>query len=237
MLKLKTLPAAFGVRSGSPFALKGEALLEWSGLEYEKEMSEPRFGPRGKMPVLIDGDTVVPDTRNIQWYLEDSYGVSFDDHLTPDERATAKAVSRMCEEHLYWAQTYFRWHDHADLVRETLFAKVPGLLRGAIFGSVQRKLRRDMWGHGFGRMTREEKIRLATEELQTLAALVGDKPYLFGDKPCSADFSAFGLVLNILAPETPTPISEPAEPLRAYAERVEQVVFAREDARLRLAAA
>lgn len=224
-LKLQTLPPAFGVRCASPFALKAETLLAIAGLDYEKELSQPRFGPRGKMPVLHVDGRVIPDTRNIQSYLEEERGVDFDGHLDGPVRAQVVALRRLAEEHLYWAQTCFRWADYPSLVRDTFFAEVPRPMRGFVFGMVKRKVDRDAWGHGFGRLPRPEQITRTLEDLEALRVALGDRPFFYGEKPGSLDASIYPLLLNLAAPGTPSVVLPQVLAMAPYIERVEQAVF------------
>src|SRR5262245_6318704 len=54
----------------SPFVRKVRIALEEKGLAYEMEGPAPHLHPLGKMPVLRDGDVVVPDSSVICAYLE-----------------------------------------------------------------------------------------------------------------------------------------------------------------------
>ena len=54
----------------SPFVRKVRIALEEKGLPYELEGPAPALHPQGKMPVLRDGDVVVPDSSVICAYLE-----------------------------------------------------------------------------------------------------------------------------------------------------------------------
>ncbi len=84
MLTLITFKPGLGVSSPSPFAVKADALLAMSGLDYEKEFGDVRKAPRGKFPVLKDGERLIPDTGHIQAYLETEKGVDFDSHLSTE---------------------------------------------------------------------------------------------------------------------------------------------------------
>ena len=57
----------------SPFVRKVRIALEEKGLAYEMEGPAPHLHPLGKMPVLRDGDVVVPDSSVICAYLEKKY--------------------------------------------------------------------------------------------------------------------------------------------------------------------
>jgi glutathione S-transferase len=54
----------------SPFVQKVLLVLEEKGLAYELGPPNPGLHPQGKMPVLEDGDVVVPDSSVIAAYLE-----------------------------------------------------------------------------------------------------------------------------------------------------------------------
>ena len=109
MLKLITFEPALGCRSPSPFAVKAEALLTMSKLPFEKIYGDVRKAPRGKFPVLMDGDKIIPDTAHIQAYLEEQKGVDFDKGLNLHQKSIAQAFRRLVEDHLYFLNMYFRW--------------------------------------------------------------------------------------------------------------------------------
>lgn len=94
MLKLQMFGPAFGLPDPSPFAMKGEMLLKLAGLDYSTEVGDVRKAPKGKMPVLIDGDTAIPDSTFIRFHLEDNHGIDFDKGLSARERGIAWSVKR-----------------------------------------------------------------------------------------------------------------------------------------------
>ena len=223
---LITFSPCFGIRSPSPFTLKVEALLTMAELPYTCRFGTPQAGPRGKLPVLIDGDVTIPDSRLIRRHLEAEYRIDFDEGLSAEDRARSVALHRVCEEHLYWAQVYFRWMDHRRAVRDAYFAGIPRPLRDVVSALVYRQAKRDLWGHGLGRMTRDEIVILAKEDLQAFAQQLADKPFMFGDRPTALDAAFYGLVANILVPELDGPLYDAALPLfESYAQRFSNRVF------------
>ncbi|MEM9188632.1 MAG: glutathione S-transferase family protein [Myxococcota bacterium] len=219
MLILETAPSAFGVATASPFCRKAEILLAMSGLDHELRPSDPRRGPRGKIPFLHDGDEIIADSRLIQQHLERRYEVDFDPGLRPEDKGVAVAARRLIEEHLYWAQTYFRWEHNGDNVRQAFFGALPLPLSHLVFRLVRRQVRTAMHAQGLGRMTEEEIVMLAGEDLTALNRLF-QGPFFFGPKLTSIDASLAGLIENILAPELDTPLHRLAEPFRDYVQRV-----------------
>ncbi|KAK3730130.1 hypothetical protein QZH41_004834 [Actinostola sp. cb2023] len=53
-------------------------------------------------------------------------------------------------------------------------------------------------GHGIGRHSVEEIYGIAERDLKAVSACLGEKKFLFGDKPCIADASLFALVSNFI---------------------------------------
>ena len=223
---LVTFAPCFGLRSPSPFTLKVEALLTMAELPYDRQYATPQAGPRGKLPVLKDGSLTVPDSRLIRRHIEHAYGVDFDEGLDADQRALAVALQRICEEHLYFVGSYFRWNDHHRVLRDSFFGGIPRPLRDLVTSMIRRQVRRDLHGQGLGRMTRDEVVSLAKEDLTALAVQLGDKPYMFGDRPTGLDATAYGLLANIIVPELESPITAfAAERFGAYVRRFEASVL------------
>jgi len=63
---------------------------------------------------------------------------------------------------------------------------------------VRRQVRGALKGQGFGRHSEAEILVLATRGIDHIAAFLGDKPYLMGDKPCGADAMVFSTVAGLL---------------------------------------
>ena len=65
----------------SPFARKVRMVLQWKGVPFEsidalalaKQARLFAVNPRGEVPVLVDGDVVVPNSAEIVAYLEDRF--------------------------------------------------------------------------------------------------------------------------------------------------------------------
>ncbi len=69
---------------------------------------------------------------------------------------------------------------------------------------------------------------LADRALASLSAILGDKPYLMGDRPCGADATVFGFVGGALCPLFETPLRTKAETyanLRDYCARLAKQYF------------
>lgn len=230
MLTLQTFPPAFGLRASSPFAVKAEALLAMAKLPFEREFADLRKAPRGKLPVLVDDGRVIPDTAHIQAHLERAHGVDFDGELSARERGVATAFRRLIEHHLYFIGGNLRWNDHPDAVREEYFKAVPGLIRGLVFKKVLKDVNRTIHMQGLGRHTREEMIAFGREDIDAIAAELGERPFFLGERPTSIDATVYGAVANLIDCTLASPLSDHARAipaLDAYVRRCEARFFPR----------
>ena len=230
MLKLVTFPPAFGAPSASPFGVKALCLLKLAGAEFELVAGDPRKAPKGKLPMLVDGTTSIPDTEAIRGYLEQKFNVDFDTGLSPAQRATSRAVIRMCDEHLYFLLVCDRWLNDANwaVVREEFFGAIPALMRGFITKKIRQKVRNNMHAQGVGRHTEQERLARADKDIKAILALLGDKPFLFGDAPSAADASAAPVLAAMAGSPTETMLGKRINadaPLMAYLDRVREALY------------
>lgn len=230
MLKLVTFAPAFGAPSASPFGVKAMCLLKLAGVEYEMVVGDPRKAPKAKLPMLVDGGKTIPDSEAIRSYLEQKFKVDFDAGLSPEQRATARAVIRMCDEHLYFALVCDRWLVDAnwEVVKETFFGMIPKPMRGFITKKIRQKVRDSMYAQGMGRHSVEEQFERADMDIKAILALLGNKPFLFGDAPTAADASAAPVIASMAGSPTETMLSKRINadaPLMAYLDRVRAALY------------
>lgn len=200
MITLHIFGPTPGLPDPSPFVMKAEMLLKLSGLPYETKVTDLRTAPKGKLPFIHDGDTVVADSTFIRHHLEERHGIDFYPGLSATEKATACAFEKMCEDHLYWAVVYDRWliESHFERGPAAFFQKIPALIRPFILRMVLKKVRANLHGHGLGRHSWPEIVRLVTPDIDALATLLGDKNCMIGDRPTGLDAVAFPFVAGLL---------------------------------------
>lgn len=230
MITLYTFGPAFGLPDPSPFVTKAEVLLKMAGLPYKTDTAGFNKAPKGKLPYIDDDGTIVADSTFIRMHLERKHHVDFDEGLSPAERGAMWAFEKMCEDHLYWASLHARWMDDAnfDAGPRKFFAAVPAPIRPLVVAMVRRQVRRNLWGHGLGRHSKEEIEQLAARSIDAIADFLADKPYLMGQTPCGADATVFAFMTGCLCPRFKTPIRTVAEQrsnLVAYCERMMERYF------------
>jgi glutathione S-transferase len=228
MITLYAFGPIFGLPDPSPFVVKAHVLLKMSGLPFRVEAPRGAAGlkkaPKGKLPYIDDDGTIVADSTFIRMHLEQKHGIDFDKGLAPEQRGTGWALEKMCEDHLYWGIVDARWmtKDNFDKGPRHFFDEAPALLRPLIIAKIHKDVKRTMHGQGLGRHTRTELETLARRDLDAVADVLGDKPFLFGNEPHAADASVYASVNSVLCPHFETPIRTHAEAranLVAYAKR------------------
>jgi glutathione S-transferase len=209
MITLYGFGPLFGLPDPSPFVLKTLTQLKMSGLPFALERASPLDAPKGKIPFIRDGEAVLGDSVFILDHLKRAHGVDLDVHLTPAQKSVGWALERMLEDHLYWAIIHARWAIDKN------FEKGPAQFFAGAPDEVKRQrqagMKERLFGQGFGRHADAEIADLAARDFASASELLGDKPYLFGDKPCSADATLFGFTASAATPFFDTSIREAAE--------------------------
>ena len=230
MITVYTFGPAFAQPDPSPFVLKALMLLKLSGLDHRIEVGDVRKAPKSKLPFIEDNGKRIADSSFIKMHLEQAHGVDFSGGYDEETLATGWALEKMLEDHLYWILVDARWMDDENFNRgpRQFFNAVPAPARPLIVWMVRKEVRRNLWGQGLGRHTKDELLQLAEKDFAALAAILGNKPYLLGDRPCGFDASCFGFVSSALVPLFDHPSLEIVKQhpnLVAYSERMRQRYF------------
>jgi glutathione S-transferase len=210
MITLYTFGPSFGLPDPSPFVMKGEMLLKLSGLQYQTSTQGFGRAPKGKLPYIRDGETVVSDSTLIRLYLEQRHGIDFDRSLGARERGIGWAAEKMLEDHLYWIMIYWRWLTEPNFTNgpKTFFKRAPAIIRPLAERFVLRKIRGNLHAHGIGRHSETEMTAMAARGIESLAQILGDNRYFLGPAPAGADATVFAFVAGALAPAFTSPVRE-----------------------------
>jgi glutathione S-transferase len=231
-LKVYVFPPAWGLPTTGPFALKLEAWLRLAKLPYERVVEgDPRKGPKGKNPwIQLDGETL-GDTGVIIERLSVLADVDLDAELDERQRATALALTRLVEDHLHQILEYelFLTEEGFAAMRALFQELLPKFLAPVVARAMRKHFKSQLYARGITRHDPAEIARQGRADIDAVAAILGDKPWLFGDRPTVADCAVFGLCAPFAFAPFDTPVAsyvkkQPA--LMAWCRRVHDELFA-----------
>ena len=216
---------SFGLPQTSAYVTKCEVQLKMAGLPYTGVPATPMEAPKGQIPWIEQGDRVVADSTFIRAFIEEAHGIDLDAGLTPVERAQAWAIERMVENQLSWCSAWFRYKDGRNFEKGPgrWFDALPAEQRDAMLNYLRTAVDTNLKAVGVGRHAPDEIVMLGVKSLSALSVILGDKPFLFGDRPTGTDATVFAILANILTPFFDCPLRREAEGyanLVAYVDRM-----------------
>jgi len=201
MIKLYSFGTAFNLADPSPFVVKVDLHLRANKIEFESiaSVDNLKAAPKGKLPFIDDNGTTVSDSSFVVEHLKNQHHADIDAWLNEEQKATAHLISKSLDENFYWCIVHSRWiaQDTWPIVNKHFFGSLPFPVNKIVPIIAQRKVRSNMKGHGIGRHSHEEIIKIAQQTLQSLSALLGNKPYFFGDRISSLDICAYAMLANL----------------------------------------
>jgi len=190
----------FGTPSMSAFCTKLISYLRMTNLPHEVVVcNDPRKGPKGKLPYIeIDGKKMGDSTLIIN-YLKQTRGDPLDKNLSPQQKAISCAIQSLLEDHLYWVIMWSRWIEPTgwQYLSQHIFQAIPWPLRGAFRKMIHNNVKRQLHEQGMARHTAEEIINFGKHDIDMLAILLGDKPFMLGNEPTSIDAIAHAFISAI----------------------------------------
>uniref|UniRef100_B8HX59 GST N-terminal domain-containing protein n=1 Tax=Cyanothece sp. (strain PCC 7425 / ATCC 29141) TaxID=395961 RepID=B8HX59_CYAP4 len=199
MLKLLCYPPLFGLVDNNPYGLKVATFLNLVGLDYAIEhLMDVSQAPRGQLPFISDDGEIVGDSNQILDYLTLKYDLQLDADLTPAQRDLSLLILRMLDEHLYWIISYSRWSDPNcwPLFKREFLSHYPQVGEEGMEQIRTYNLNRYKF-QGIGRYSPAEVYKKGCQNLEVLANLLDDRPFLFGEQPHSIDAASYAFLACI----------------------------------------
>lgn len=231
MITVYTFVPEWGVLDLSPFVAKLLIWLKMAGIPYRTAPGDNRKAPKGKIPYIDDGGHIMGDSALIIEYLKEKHGDRLNDaRLSPSDRAIARAFQSLFESDFYFVVAYLRWWDDADYaLYKPSFKRfagalgMPGFMFPLMMRMIRRNVKKQLVHQGIAKHTREEVIAFGAGQVKAIAEFLGDKPYFFGEEPCTFDATAFGFLSNLIWPPFENGVKAAAlqhKSIIAYCERI-----------------
>ena len=212
--KLYDLAGAEADRRFSPYCWRTKLALAHKGIEVETipwrftEKDVIAFSGQGRVPVLIDGDTVVFDSWTIANYLEDTYPDRPSLFGGEGGRALARFVNNWADAILHGAMIRLvvaDIHAHVHEKDKVYFRES----REKRFGATLEQVVAD----------REQRLPAFRQSLEPLRLTLKSQPYLCGEAPAYADFIVLGS-FQWCRCISPIKLLEPDDPVAQWRERI-----------------
>lgn len=231
MVTLYKFPRVWGLPCMSPYCMKVEAYLRLRGIAHDVQIGDLRRAPRGQLPWVRDGQQVLGDSTLIIDHFEARQSKPLDAGLDAAQRAAGWALARTLEESTVWALRFQRFVEPAawPLTRAVVRSILPAPLRLVGPAIVRAQMRSATRAQGIGRFDAATLYDFARRDFDAAAALLGDKPYLFGDRPGRFDLTLFGFVASFSADACRSPVTEhllSLPGLLAHHERMRKALYA-----------
>ncbi|XP_045775864.1 metaxin-1 isoform X1 [Maniola jurtina] len=186
-----------------------------------REASNPFFTPKGTLPVMRDGRTVLTNFEEVVSYLQ-SLHYSTDVHLNQKQAAEASAFTQYLHDKLYPAYQYAWWVDeknYGELTRPA-YAKALRIPFNFYYPSKYQSSAKAMVDALYGEYTDLKEIEKtiyneAEKCLKTLSDRLGESEYFFGNRPSSFDATVFAYLAPLV--KAPFPNATLASHVKAIA--------------------
>ncbi len=194
---------AWGIPDLSPYVTTIDLYCRMTALPYELVLGDLGTAPYGKLPYIEHGTVVVADTSFIIEYLKATYGDPLDAHLDERDTAVRLFLWRMMGESFYWYLVQSRYRRDEDFARyDPLWAQFFGHLspaeQTAAIQDARARLMTEFYQSGRGRLSWDQVEHMGKREIDAIVAWLGERRYLFGEKPTTADCAVHGFLQGLV---------------------------------------
>lgn len=209
MITLYSYPQMFGLPDNNPFGLKVDTFLRLAKIPYQLiHIINTKDAPRRQLPFIVDNEQIVTDSNYIISYLCQKNNILIDSDLTEEQKNIQFLLTRMLDNHLYWVMSYSRWQDERYWpLFKTEFLKNTEITEDQL--EVARKYNIEKYHfQGIGRCSVDDIYQSGLDSLASIAFILGEKEFIFGDKVHSLDASCYGFLANIFYFNIDTPLKK-----------------------------
>jgi glutathione S-transferase len=206
--------------------MKIRTILNYKGVQYERVAV---LGPSliellrrsnvRKVPALdVDGRMLI-DSTDIAHEIERLFP---EPAILPSDlrlQGLSHALEDWSDEALYFLGLYFQWIEPRGkpMVRKAFGATPLGIAARLFY---QRRIAAQLRGQGTGRKAHTHLTADLRREFTSLAAMLGDQPFLLGDRPYLCDFAVNAQLVYMSRPPGSAEVLREYGVLGAYMERM-----------------
>lgn len=187
--------------SFSSWSLKLEAFLRLNKIPYIAEFVDDfSLSPTETLPFIGLNGVLVGDSQQCIEYISKELGINMDSFLTAEQQATGTLLRRLLEDNV--SPNNYRTvivDNMANMVPVMKEYGAPRLLMPFILRMYRNLSIKRLNASGLGDLSDERYQEEQRRNFKALETLIGNKKFIFGDKPSSYDLGAFALLSFVLA--------------------------------------
>lgn len=193
------------IPSLSVACLKLETWLRITGLQYENVDHKLRYkSKKGQLPFVEVNGKEIDDVDFIIRELSKQFDKDLDSGLTEDQKTLSHAFESMLNNHTtplirWWRNNHPQeFLDATKLdIKQAFNSRFPNSILNIVFKFGFRKNLKDFGSH-IGRVSDEEALESAKEDIKALSSYLGTKDYFFGKQIHLLDCVAFGALAQFI---------------------------------------
>lgn len=232
MVTIYSFGQHFGVEDPSPYVLKIMAYCKMANIEFTAHAGAQnlRTAPKSRLPFIKDDEQIIDDSFFILRHLKEKYPDTLDDHLSSEQKATTALIMRSLDENFYWLIVHSRWLNDTSwpIVKQSFFGDMPWPLKAVIPYIARKDVAKRFLKQGMGKHSDDELMTMADDTLSSLSTMLGDKRYLWGDKPGTLDAGVYAFLAQLYIATIDTPLKKQARQysnLAEYCMRIQKEYF------------
>jgi len=195
----------------SHYCEKVRLVLDYKQLPYKTIEVSPGIGQielyrlsgQRQVPVLKDGDEIVPDSTAIALYLDSKYPEKPIIPTDPKQKGLCLMMEAWADESIGLngrKAMIGAFNQHPNFRTALLPLSTPEVVKNVV-GSVPSDLLSLLGaGAGFGGDAVKQATDILKQDLESLCLILGTQPYLCGEQPTLADFAVAGLSMYLKFP-------------------------------------
>jgi hypothetical protein len=151
-----------------------------------------------KSPWITINKKNVSDSQLALEFLKNELRIDANSHLSPREKALARSVRIMLEDHLYFIIIIesFVYENGKHVLTHyplSVFGGFSPLVTNILLRTVGKSsMNKVVKGQGLGRHEKEEVRSMALKCLESISDILGKGKFLMGDRQCDEDCALFG---------------------------------------------
>jgi glutathione S-transferase len=214
----------------SPFNEKIQRMLNHKGVPFEERywrIAERgkilKISPTGKLPALEHDDTIVVDSTDMAYYIEQAFP---DKPLIPDDpklRGILHAIEDWADESLYFYEMTLRFTTPGNGERNIprLIAREGSFVQWLMKRVLPRVLRKTTHTQGIGRKNSEQLIIDTRRHIEAVSNMLGRDDWLLDNRLTLADLAVYAMFQCFRDADISLEILREFPSVTAWMERVE----------------